>query len=246
MATIKMQAGTASNGRGPSPIVWGEIPIDEINSYPGKGWGFFDDFIMQEASTGGTTRPGYIVTAITSGTLVDGGTTAVGGILSLTPSGTENQGIELQTPLAYMPNDGEMIAFGARLAVTDVDQADLYVGLSTADTAIAGSIANDVIGLGLADGSANLLYYVTKNDSGADGTDTTADLTDATYVRLEGLITEEKQVQLYVDGVRYANYTTAANIVDDEELAMSVAIINGTGSANIVYLDWLYCYQWYI
>ena len=51
--------GTATNSprtTGPSPIVWNKIPRAEIAFNPGKGFGFFSDFLaVGTANAGGTT-----------------------------------------------------------------------------------------------------------------------------------------------------------------------------------------------
>jgi len=222
----------------PAPIVWNKIPLLEIGLNPGKGFGFYDDFINKLLSS--TTYTGATVTAINSSTLVDGG--VEGGVLVMTPDTSENDGIQMQFGEAFKLDSDSNIAFGARVALADADQMDIFAGLAIADTTILGGVT-DCIGFKVADGSANILYQVNKDSGDTSGTDSGADASDATYVNLECIITGESKAEFYVDGDLKA--TATSGFPNDEVLAPSLAVLTGEGAANTLSVDWAYFYQWY-
>ena len=237
MAAPLRAPGASGDHDGPSPIIYNQIPVlDIITGGRNVGWGFYDEFVNQPGST--STLDGYVLTAYTSGTVVQGGD--VGGSIALTPSATEDQGLQIQRGEAFYIDTPYKIAFEARVKVTDVSEADLLVGLAITDTSVLST--TDEIGLKLADGSANILYIVSK-DSAGSATDTTADAADATYVRLGCVIDGETSAKFYVNGVLYT--TVTSGFPNDEALAPTIAIANGTNSANTTYVDWFYGYQWY-
>jgi len=234
-------AGGDGYGTGPSPIVWNKIPVLEIMANPNKGWGYFDQCIVgPTVSTGGTTLPPYIVSQVgAAGDIEDAA--LEGGVLAIEPPGTENQGMQFQTCSAFVADTDTMLAFGVRVKFTDVLQQDFYAGLAIADTDIAQTLPADVIGFNIADASANILYCV-NTTSTVTPVDTGEDATADTFVRLEAIVTHEKSVKFYVDGV--LTNTVTASIPTDTAMAMSVAQVTGEGVANFAYLDWHYAYQW--
>ena len=242
MQIINKYGGASSSPRatGPSPIVWNNIPLGEIVlTGGGKGFGIFDDFIQKPMTT--TTYPGVIVTAATAGTLVDGG--VEGGVLVLTPGTSEDNGIQMQWGEGFYIDSDSNIAFGARIALLDADQTDIFAGLAITDTTILGGVT-DCIGWKVADGSANLLYQVNKDSGDTSGTDSGEDAADTTYVRLECLVTGESKAEWYVDGVKVA--TSTSGFPNDEVLCPSLAVLTGEAAANTLSVDWFYAYQWYV
>jgi len=240
MQLINKYGGATNSPRttAPSSIVWNNIPLAEILLNPGKGFGFYEDYLNVPLST--TTDKNATVTVVNSSTLVDGG--LEGGTLVLTPDTAENDGAQLQYAESFYLDDDSNIAFGARVALLDADQMDVFVGLSITDTSILASAPSDNIGFVVADASANINYIVNKNTAGAN-VDTGSDAADATYVRLECLITGEDTAKFYVDGVLKA--TATSGFPNDEVLAPSIAVLTGEAVANTLSVDWSYFYQWY-
>lgn len=235
----------AANRDGPSPIIYDRIPEALIKGTdPGLGHGFFDDFVLGVgAATGSTTLPGWIASVVGSGTLVAG--TTEGGSIVLTPSGTENQGIQIQTSEAYYADTDCMLAFGARFSVADADQTDTYVGLSIHDTDVAQSIPDDNIGFSIVDASASIYTNIELSGTPTN-TDTGVDAEDAVVIRLECLVDREEAIHFYIDGVEYISGTAVTYLPLDQQLAMTVAQVNGAGAANAMVLHWCYAWQWYI
>jgi len=237
------KADAASDGNGPSPVVYNKIP-DWLkmtpNLYPGRGWGFFNNFIQ-----GGLELPGTIITDVANAGTVTHLDETGGGIV-LTPAGAANDGVEIQSCAGFYPDDGWRLAFGARVTPLDADQQEVLVGLMTKDTDCCGSPPNDIIALGTVDEATSLLYYCTHSNVGADGTDTTEDLADTTAARLEMFVDEENEVKFYKDCVLLVTYTSGDYIPDDVQLAMTVGTQAGEGIANTLKVYWWYCFQWKI
>lgn len=247
MANQVLMPPTASMGRGPSPIVWGLIPRMDLQERPGRGCGFFDDFVNGvSAAAGGTTLVGtggqWIATAITSGTIVDGATD--GGVVTLTPAAADNQGIQVQTTPSFTPAANKRLAFGARVMITDPTQVDLDVGLAIADTDVAQSLPASYAVFNLADGAADLLAKISRASS-AESTDTTSNIAAATWYRLEAYVDELNSISWYVDGVRQGAVSTTAAKIPNVACAMTIACVNGATAAQACAVDWAYCYQWY-
>ena len=118
---------------------------------------------------------------------------------------------------------------------------DFFFGLSITDTSIGAGVPNDCLGIGLADGSANIVYIARKGSVGSY-TDTGDDAVAATYVRLGFYYDGLGTVTYYVDGVATATATT--NIPNDEELAISISNMAGEGSANNATVSYMYAAQW--
>lgn len=240
MQLINKYGGATNSPRttAPSSIVWNNIPLAEILLNPGKGFGFFDDYLNVPLST--TTDKNATVTAAGTSTLSDG--QLEGGTMVMTPGTTENNGIQVQYGEGFYLDDDSNIAFGARVALLDASQMDVFVGLSITDTSILASAPTDNIGFVVVDESANINYIVNKNSAGANVATGSAAV-DATYVRLECLITGEDTAKFYVDGVLKA--TATSGFPNDEVLAPSLAVLTGAAAANTLSVDWSYFYQWY-
>jgi len=256
MQLIGKYGGATSSPRttAPAPIVWNKIPLGEILLNPGKGFGFFDDFLTGfTASTGGTTYNGtsgqWIASAVTAAGDIEP-LNLEGGALWLETAATENNGMQIQSPENFVIDTDCSLAFGARIATVDADQGELHVCLTTVDTDVSGSNANDFVGFTTADEAATLNYMV---QTGGAGTATTTGITlaNTTYNNLEVLIEGEEKARLYVDGVLVATIDddTSTDITDglptDTVMALSLGCLTGEGTDNGIYLDWAYCYQWY-
>ena len=235
--------GGGSFDRGASPLAMKNVPLEKYLTRPGEIWGVpFDDCVLGAAhATTGTTLPGFIVSEVTAG-YIQPGQESGGSIVFNTPA-TDNNGIQAQTGESFLPVANTNIVFGARIKLTDADQQDVFIGLTTADTDVAQSIPNDAIGFSIVDASANILYQVSKDGTGT-ATDTKTDAVNATYINLECRVFGTERVEFYIAGALVKTVTT--NIPDDEELAFTMANVAGEGTANAMTIDWFYAHQFYI
>ena len=130
--------------------------------------------------------------------------------------------------------DGKHIWFDTEIEITDVDQADMFVGLC-ATLASGDLFANrvDCIGFTLADGSGALQYVTTQDGVGAAAA-TGETLADLTAVKLSFIVTGLTRVDFYVNDVYVA--TSEANLPDDEEMAFAFGLQNGEAVANAMSL----------
>jgi hypothetical protein len=142
--------------------------------------------------------------------------------------------------------EGKDIYFEARIAIGDVSEVNLVLGLASADTDMYAGM-NDFIGFRM--DNDGILDYVVEDDTNETSASTGVTFSDATdgteahvvafYVRYAGNI---KQVKFYVDGALKA--TVTSNIPDDDT-DLTVSIENGKGPASVesIYCDYIYAAQ---
>jgi len=126
--------------------------------------------------------------------------------------------------------DGKHIWFDTEIEITNVDQADLFVGLCS--LLGSGNLFDnrvDCVGFTLADESAALQYVATQDGTGSPAA-TGETLSDLTAVKLSLVVTGLTRVDFYVDDNYVANLTT--NLPDDEEMGFAFGLRNGEGVAN--------------
>ena len=122
------------------------------------------------------------------------------------------------------------------MSISDVDQADFFVGLCVTDTDFVDGVT-DCIGIRLNDGDATVWSLVEKDSS--ETTTGLADLADSTYAVLE-VYGDGDNAYFYVDGTLYDTVAySSANFPDDEELRLTWAIETGKTGAVTMYIDWL-------
>ena len=237
MAVFRKYAG-ASAGKGPSPILWNQIPPEVVqNIEPSKGFMIWQDGLKMPTST--TSLNGFTTTVV-NGTILPANTE--GGGMIFTCAGAENDGVQLQSSECFYVDADSNIVCECRIAGTDVDQEDTFFGLATTDTTICAGVPNDILGFISHDGDANIDYLVSKDGAGS-AVDTTSDLADATAVRLGFKINGESSVEFYINGVKTA--TVSTGLPNDEALALSIAHLAGAAAANNLTVTWFYGAQWY-
>lgn len=131
--------------------------------------------------------------------------------------------------------DGYHVWFDTEIEVTDVDQADMFVGLC-AKLGSGNLFDNrvDCIGFTLADGAGTLNYQTRQNSTGNPAS-TGETLADGTAVRLSFVVTGLTRVDFYVNDNWVAE--GLLNIPDDEEMAFAFGLRNGQGVANAIALS---------
>jgi len=179
-------------------------------------------------------------------------TDAPGGILGLTTDADDDDFIIAQCNGSYFkPTDSNPVYMETRFSVSDVDQADIFMGLAVIDGSMWTNVP-DLVGGGLADGAGDLKVVTGKNmsgtpyagGSGSTVTDTGTDLSDGTKTTNFVVLRMEvggETVKFFVDGTLAATHT--ANIPDDVFLTPTMSIANGTTAATSLFVDYIFVSQ---
>lgn len=185
------------------------------------------------------TMAGGIVTVATAGTFVHAESES-GGALNLVPSGTEDQGLQVQFGEGFYFANKWPCYFGVRFANVDVDQADWIAGLCIWDTTLLGGLS-DGIYFRSVDASAALTFVLEKDS--AETETSVATMADATYVTAEWYY-DGDNVYAYINGTLVVTVAASnANFCNDEHLAASLALLTGEGTANTLSVAWMRAIQ---
>jgi len=125
---------------------------------------------------------------------------------------------------------GKHIWFDTEIEITDVQKADMFVGLCAKLS--SGNLFDnrvDCIGFSMVNGGADLQYVASKDGSG-NPADTGVVLSSLTTVRLSFVVTNLTRVDFHVNDRYVANLK--ANLPNDEEMAVAFGLRNGDPSAN--------------
>ena len=130
---------------------------------------------------------------------------------------------------AYKPSATASLYFYTKLAVSEAEQSDLFIGLTITDTAVLTNLGKR-IGFRSVDGSAALGFeYEGTAETTIEGVHT---LVNDTEVELEFFWDHvNSQVRVYIDGTLKGTYTPGANL-PDTEIKPSVNFLTGAGSAE--------------
>jgi len=159
----------------------------------------------------------------------------VGGALKLLNDDADNDLDSLQlTEETFKLAAGKRLWMEVRVKVSDADQVDAFVGLGITDTTPLDT--SDRIGFQIDDGNASILCKTEKNTT-ETSTDSGVDAADDTYVKLGFLCEGTGAVKFFVDRQLVATHT--ANIVDDEELCVTLHIQNGEAAAKSMTIDYI-------
>ena len=189
---------------------------------------------MQNGIATTTSYAGAVTTVATSGTLVTE-QSENGGALNLVPAAVDNQGIQVQFGEGFSFASKWPCYFGARFKNVDVDAATWLVGLALWDTTLLDD-TNDGIFFRSADATAALAFVMEKNTN--ETLTAVATMADATYIDAEWYY-DGANVTAYINGVQVASVAdTNANFPNDEHLALSLALLSGEGTANILSVAW--------
>ena len=125
---------------------------------------------------------------------------------------------------------GKHIWFDTEIEITDVQKADMFVGLCSKLS--SGNLFDnrvDCIGFTLANGGADLQYVASKNGTGGPA-DTGVVLSSLTSVKLSFVATNLTRVDFHVNDRYVANLKT--NLPNDEAMAVAFGLRNGEASPN--------------
>lgn len=125
-----------------------------------------------------------------------------------------------------------------RCKINDVAQVDAFLGLCVTDTTPL--VAVDRIGFQIDDGDASILCKSEK-DSVETSTDSAVDAVDDTYIKLGLYWDGASSVRFFVDRALVATHTT--NNPDDENMRLTLHLVNGEASAQSIEIDYIYICQ---
>lgn len=164
-------------------------------------------------------------------------TDADGGVLALVNSAADDDlnAIQLKNETFKWQSDKQMW-LRARFKVSDATEADLIIGLYITDTSPLASLPSDGLYFYKADGSTSLLFSVRKN--GTSTSVTMGTLVSDTYV-IATAYWDGFQWNVWFDTAPVGTITDTTNIVDDEELAIGMAVQNGEAVAKTLSVDYL-------
>jgi len=236
-------------GTGPALGVWQRIPKQLIEAMPGKGHGFFDDFVGMMGNTTTTTYSsdgvmGWYYAEYTDGALANAG--LEGGVISLLGA-ANTQGCQIRTSPSFVMDTDCQLAWGVRYKMVDADAQNTVMGLAVATDdypgEIAGTTADAIVLRHTAD--ATIFYQVNTGAGGMTAATTGAtDVSDDTWVTVDCFIDKESAVEFWVDGVLKVTYKTTANFPTDTAMAFVLANESTESANDYLYVDWAYAYQW--
>jgi hypothetical protein len=179
---------------------------------------------------------------------VGAGTTSValeagvaGGVMLFTNAGNEDDGTQMQLKgEAFKLVANKPLYFGAKLKISEATQSDLFIGLAitTAGQDCLTGVTDGVY-FRKVDGSTTCNFVLEKNTTETATAAWTAATSD--YVTLEFYF-DGTYVDFWVDGVQ-GTRPAITNLVQDEELTLSVSFLNGSAAARTLRIDWMRCIQ---
>jgi len=203
---------------------------------------YLQDFITipSDDTTGDPTE--WEVTVVEAGA---GDSTAVvtdlaGGALLITTAANDNDGWKMQLGAVAGENvklEGNFPLYcGIKLAINDVDQTDLFFGVTVTDTDALGAVTDGMYFRSV-DESA-VVNFVTEKNS-VESVTGVATLIDAQYITLEFLF-DGVTVYAYVNGVEITSTAAlGATFPNDEELRLTLEFLTGEATANTCTIQWL-------
>lgn len=183
------------------------------------------------------TSGNWTVTETQSGATQAVSTGAAGGILLLTnTTGTTdvNQIQLINETFKYV--SGKKFWIRSRFAATaTLANFGIMVGLAITDTtAVAG--VSDGIFFRKPTGSSTLSAVLCKNST--ETTQALGTMASGTYTDVTMYYDGRGNVECWQDGAKIGTISTLTNLVDDEELAVTIASVNATtGAANVLAVD---------
>jgi hypothetical protein len=184
----------------------------------------------------------WVITTVEagSGAATEVLTDAAGGALLITNDDADNDEDEFQTAYeVFKLAAGKALWAVMKATLSEATQSDFFFGLSIRDTSILASLPSDCVLFRKDDGDTNIDTVVCKGTTAttgsAKGTMTTASHVYGIY--FDGVTT----VKFYYDGALID--TVITNIPDDQELALSFVVANGSANARTLTVDYVGCWQ---
>lgn len=182
------------------------------------------DWVVTETDAGATQ-------ALTAGN---------GGLLLVTNTATDNDLVSLQkTPAGFALTAGKQAWFSARLAMSDVTQNDMQVGLVIVDTSPFD--ATDGIYFQSDDGAATVSIYCRKNaTTGSTSASAIATLANNTFAVLQWYYDGAGKLFYGVNDVQLGVMDVASYLPDATNLTVSFSMAAGEAGAETMTVDYLF------
>lgn len=197
---------------------------------------YFNDFDTYAAGDWTITAVGTGTSALSAS--IDGGA------LVITTSALENDGRQHQIPAAsFTMEAGKKAMFKARFKVNDATQTDILLGLAVLDTTLLGAAAGDGATDGIFfqkdDGSTTLTAYCQKDTTTGQTSGTVGTLADDTFVTVAWYYDGKSAVECYLNGNKVTTLDASSTYLPDAALTVSMAILTGDASANVLTVDYI-------
>jgi hypothetical protein len=221
-------------------------PTDLLNQMgqpdPTKFITDFDDFHIYLATDWTVTNTGAATEALSSAH-------GPGGVLLLTNAAADNDLCTIQRAVeSFKFTSGKKLWFACRLkstnAATEVTEQDIFVGLIITDTDLVGGITDGVY-FSKPDGTAGTISFISTMNSTATTQSAVGTFVDNTFIELGFYYDGGTALEVYVDNAKVATVTVAlgTTLVNDEELAVTFGIQNGTAAAKALAIDYVFACQ---
>ena len=200
----------------------------------------FTNFNVDDTTGDATSWTTTVVEAGGGGNTTHASTDASGGKLLITTDNADNDGLTLQlNGESFETTSDQDLYFSTKLAINDVDQTDLFIGLGVTDTTPLAGIANGIY-FESVDGSASI-STVTESGSSETQNDSAGTLVDATEIELEFYYDGTAgNVEFYIDGTLVNTHTTT---IPSTEMRVTIHFLTGETTANTCTIDWIRCIQ---
>lgn len=202
---------------------------------PSVAFSLYDDFYQFVPNN--SDQVGWVATKVETGagdaaiTIDD----AAGGVLKIVNDAADDDSVELQwNAEQFKLIAGKPLWFETRIKTPDAANCDFLIGLATTDTTLITG-TNDAVAFRKDNGDYQI-DLVTKKDGTTTLSANAATLSNA-YINLGFVWDGVDTVRFFVNGVEVGSSST--NIVDDEELAVSIAFRNGAAAAKTIYVDYV-------
>ena len=160
-----------------------------------------------------------------------------GGLLLITNTAADDDLVALQkVGESYRFASGKELFFEARFKVSDATQSDVVIGLQITD--VTPLDVSDGVFFIKADGSTSVSLLVEKNGT-ATTTSSVATMANDTFISLGFYYDGASSIQYSVNGVVKGTSVTT-NLVDDEDLTVSIALQNGEAVAKTMTVDYVF------
>lgn len=236
MSTTRFTNGVTNVAKGTNLGNLGQLDPTQFHTY-------FDDF---DTFTSGQ----WTITTVEAGAgdATEALTDADGGVLVITNDDADDDRDSLQkVGESFLIASGKQAWFKARFKVSDATQSDLVIGLMVTDTdpfAAGGDGVTDGIFFQKDDGDANIDFYIQKNTTTGQLTNTAiGTLVSDTYTELGWYYDGKQTITAWQDGVQKAEVdltTTPSAYLPDTEITVTFGIKNGEAAAKVLSVDYLF------
>lgn len=233
------------NGRQLTSKLWRDVNPAAIAADPGRGWLHHEDFLELPLDTS-------IYTAATV-TLTQGGSagtmaldaTEDNGVLIIDSGDTDaGDGVNLQwTAMPITPAAGKTIVCEWRMKSATIANADLFWGLSLADTTVVTSVPaispSDWIGFHVLDDGAGVSFSM-DDGTQSDHTGDVHTLVAATYFKSGFKINGTESIEVYVNGEAIdVSDVLITSLPDTLVVPTIVCQSGGAGTQPVLDVDWM-------